>query len=377
MGKKGKKKKEKVTGTPDVVKFKGHREFQTLKEAVAIQESLPFVNNDILNEMDMKKVARFLNMLGLLAEYTKAAGGKEYRFRLHHRLLYPAPQYYPYGYPASIVTEARAVVDKPFLTFNGKDYPLSEELRNKSDMFLKNVDSYMTSIAGFIEPNMKDDFAMGLKKFKSMLREKLHSFDESWRKYEEEFMQALLSVHSEVFTPCDKLVSLEERLTRAEEQNDIENKQRYENELVSALEEFTNLLYPDTADSKFPDEVIPLAEACCFYESKCSDEWLNLAKHLIKSYLEMRIYITNIPQSRLYPQLHDNARFVLLLKAFHKSVFDAYEALEFVAKLPRLIHTKIDGWMSKSLLEPEVREMKDGGWSQWQTDQGQQQQPRR
>mmetsp|Transcript_3045 Transcript_3045/g.3542 ORF Transcript_3045/g.3542 Transcript_3045/m.3542 type:complete len:120 (-) Transcript_3045:45-404(-) len=80
MGKKGKKKKAKDTGTPDVVKFKGTREFCLLKESVTIQESLPFVAVDPLDDLAFKKVARFLNMVGLLAEHLQVQSNKDYRF---------------------------------------------------------------------------------------------------------------------------------------------------------------------------------------------------------------------------------------------------------------------------------------------------------
>lgn len=98
-----------------------------------------------------------------------------------------------------------------------------------------------------------------------------------------------------------------------------------------------------------------------FYESKCPAKWLTLCKYLIKAYLELRIFITNIPSERLHPQLHDNTKLIRLLKAFHKAVLEAQEALEAVAKFPRLAYCKTEGWMTKALLEPEVLELMDGG----------------
>jgi len=362
MGKKGKKRKEKVTGTPDVVKFKGTHDFHTLKEAVVVQESLPFVASDLLNEMDMKKVSRFLHILGLLGTWAGAVVPKDYRFRLHHRFFHPAPQYFPTGYSKNIITAARWVTEKHELTFNGVSYPFSEELKSKADEFLKQVDTFMTNVSGFIELSLKDDFAQGgLKAFKFAMKEKLSQHDGNWCMFEEAYMQALNETHMQVFAPVEKLVSLEDRLTKAEEQGAVDLKQQLENELVCSLEEFINSLFPETKDAKFPDDVIPLAEACVFYESKCPQQWLTLCKYLIKAYLELRIYITNIPTERLYPQLHDNTKLIRLLKALHKSVVEALEALEAVAKFPRLAYCKTEGWMTKALLEPEVLEMMDGG----------------
>merc|ERR1711915_1036504 len=136
---------------------------------------------------------------------------------------------------------------------------------------------------------------------------------------------------------------------------DIETKQALENKLVKYVESFTNSLLPETKTDKFPDDVIPLAEACIFYESKCTEEWLHLAKYLIKDYLELRMFIRNVPEERLKPQLKENNEMMRLLKNFHSSVLGAREALDFVSKLPKLIHAKTQDWMTKKLLEPDLR----------------------
>lgn len=44
-----------------------------------------------------------------------------------------------------------------------------------------------------------------------------------------------------------------------------------------------------------------------------------------------------------------------LLQNFHASVLAAREALVFVSKLPKLIHAKTSDWMTKKLLEPDLR----------------------
>jgi len=357
MGKKGKK-KAKVTGTPDVVKFKGTREFCLLKECVSIQESLPFVAVDALDDFALKKVSRFLNMVGLLAEHLHVDSNKDYRFNFHHKYLAPRPQYFPFGFDHDVIRAARQVQERPGVTYNGEDFHFPEELKPLSEKFLKEVDSYMTKIASTIEPKLKDDFADGLKNFKITLKKDLVSFDELWMEFEKEYAKARCEILTKVFEPIDRLVTLEMILSQAEERLDIVMKQRLENEFVAAVEEFTYTCFPELKTEPFPGDVMPLAEACIFYESKCTDEWLHLAKYLIKDYLELRNFVHKIPEDRLKPQLKDNADMMRLLKNFHASVTAAREALDFVAKLPKLIHAKTSDWMTKSLLEPDVRYIK-------------------
>jgi len=358
MGKKGKK-KQKVTGSPDVVKFKATREYWLLKECVCIQESLPFVAVDALDELAFKKVARFLNMVGLLAEHLQVESDKDYRFNNHPKYLFPTPQFFPFGYDVDVIRSARQVQERPSVVFNGHEYPFPEEpapgLKANSEKFLKDVDSYMTKIASYVEPRLKDDFSIGLKRFKYELKEDLEVFDKLWTKFEEMYLKARHDILNEVFEPIDKLVQVELQLTQAEERLDIESKQRLENEFVAMVEEFTHVLFPQTAQDEFPDEVIPLAEACIFYESKCTEEWLLLAKHFIKDYLELRVYIMKIPEERLSPQLKENKQLCRLLSSFHASVLAARDALTFVARLPKLIHAKTENWMTKKLLEPDIK----------------------
>eukprot|EP00927_Polykrikos_kofoidii_P046226 TRINITY_DN40444_c0_g1_i1.p1 TRINITY_DN40444_c0_g1~~TRINITY_DN40444_c0_g1_i1.p1 ORF type:complete len:369 (+),score=78.35 TRINITY_DN40444_c0_g1_i1:100-1206(+) len=354
MGKKAKGQKH--TGTPDVVKFKQFsREFWLLKECVHIQESLPFVAVDALDDQAFMKVARFLNMVGLLADWLQVESNKDYRFNNHPKYLFPTPQFFPFGFDVDVIRSAREVQAKPFVVFNGRSYQYPEELRKDSIVFLTDVDGAMTKIASMIEPCLRNDFANGLKRFKYELKDDLQAFDAMWSKFEEEFLKARLDILNEVFDTIDKFVQVEFQLTQAEERLDIGAKQRLENELMILVEDFTHVLFPETAAEEFHDDVIPLAEACIFYESKCTEEWLLLAKYLIKDYLELRIFIQKIPERRLVPELKENHQLMRLLKNFHSSVVAAREALTFVAKLPKLIHAKTENWMTKKLLDADLK----------------------
>mmetsp|Transcript_7477 Transcript_7477/g.16961 ORF Transcript_7477/g.16961 Transcript_7477/m.16961 type:complete len:370 (+) Transcript_7477:52-1161(+) len=354
MGKKGKK-KAKLTGTPDVVRFKGTREFCLLQECKEIQESLPFVHEDPLDDFAYKKVARFFNMVGLLADFLGVHSNKDYRFNYFHRYLSPTPQFFPTGFDVNVIREARTAKDKPGLTFNGELHTYDPSVKDLADAFLREVDTTMTKIASEIEPRLKDDFAPGLPRFKAELKEDIQLFDKLWVDFEEKFVKARHEIMTKVFEQVEQIISVEMELTQAEERHDIDAKQRLENEFVHVVEQFTNKLFPETAVEKFPTDVIPLAEACIFYESKCTEEWLQLAKHLIYEYLELRIYVMKIPEQRLNPQLKENPQFMKHLKRFHAATLAAREALDFVSKLPQLIHAKTSDWMTKRLLEPDLR----------------------
>jgi len=293
-------------------------------------------------------------MAGLLAEFLQVESKKDYRFNYHHKYLAPTPQFFPFGFDVDVIRLARQVHHQPMVRYNDQEYPFPAELQASSEKFLKDVDDYMNNISSEIYPVLKNDFQTGLKRFKGELKEHLEEFDASWTKFECELAKANHTVLCEVFQPVDRLVCLEMQITQAEERLDIVGKQRLENDFVRAVEDFCHELFPETQSVMFPDEVMPLAEACIFYESKCVDEWLHLAKYLIKDYLELRIYVMKIPEERLKPEHKENAALMKLLKNFHASVLAAREALAFVAKLPRLLNAKTSDWMTRKLLEPDL-----------------------
>merc|ERR1712222_312941 len=140
----------------------------------------------------------------------------------------------------SVIKSARQIQERTSISFNGKEYTYPEELKTRSEKFLKNIDSYMTRIATSVEPNITKDFPHGLKRFKYELKDIL----------------------DQVFEPIDKLVQVENQLTQAEDRLDIESKQRLEGEFMTMVEEFTHMMFPETHAEEFPEDVIPLAEAC-------------------------------------------------------------------------------------------------------------------
>ncbi|KAF4754499.1 hypothetical protein FOZ63_009011, partial [Perkinsus olseni] len=186
MGKKGGKKKEKITGTPDVVRFKTTTTYYaTLRECAQLQESLPFVASDPMAEDEYKKVARFLSMLGMLCDMCEVQSDKGYRTRNYHKLLDPRPNFDPKGFPVAVVQAARGIQDEPSLCYNGKRYQFSDEVKEKAESFLKDIDREMNLIAGYIEPALKSDFGQGLRTFKVELTDKLMEFDEMFVEFEQ------------------------------------------------------------------------------------------------------------------------------------------------------------------------------------------------
>ena len=57
-----------------------------------------------------------------------------------------------------------------------------------------------------------------------------------------------------------------------------------------------------------------------FYEKKLTPQMLDQAKHVIKDYLELRIYLSNVKQTRLELEYLANNTFCRLLKKFYASV---------------------------------------------------------
>merc|ERR1719460_2788635 len=156
-------------------------------------------------------------------------------------------------------------------------------------------------------------------------------------------MQVWLEIHNDVFKPISVMGQLEE-------------------ELVKAAEAFYNLGHPPKQlgankweeREPWPDEVIPLAEACVFYESKMDAERLNLCRYVLKAFMELRKAISDVPIDRIHEEYSKNEDLVRVLGCFQRAITDALEPLEHTAGLPRIGNFKREQWMTRAVLEPEV-----------------------
>lgn len=356
MGKKGGK-KAKLTGTPDVIKFKQTREFELLKEILhAKNDSFPYVSADALDDVRYRKVGRFLTMVGLLAEHLCLHSQKDHRFKFYHEYLAPMPQYYPSGFDIDVIRGARELGESTTVVYNGVEYTYPEELQAHSIVFLQDVDKYVSLIHELIEKTVQADFQeKGLKAFKVALKELIEKLDQSWVGFEVEYVKMRHSIHGQVYEAIGHIVTTEAALTRAEDRMDVNAKEELQNTLVMNLEAFANTIFPDTKSESFPEDVICLAESCIFHETKCAEEWLHLAKYLIKDYLGLRTYITRIPEERLRPDFIKNKELCRLVLDFHASVIAARKGLDFAAKQPKLTCAKTENFLTARLLAPDLK----------------------
>ena len=80
---------------------------------------------------------------------------------------------------------------------------------------------------------------------------------------------------------------------------------------------------------------------------------------LLKSFPQLRIYVADLPTSRLHLQFEKNLTLIRLLKRFYNSVVGGQEVFEFVAQLPKLLYVKKENWMTRKLLEPDLKKIKN------------------
>jgi hypothetical protein len=380
MGKKGKK--AKVTGTGEVIRFKtvspGKEQYAAMlgiagckaQNLAGEYEVLPEVRRDVLTDTDHKKLHRFFTMMGTIASFCKldqpaanTPNERTFRFRLHHMYLYPVPQYLPFGYKASVILKSRQVIDYPQLKLNNVGFKWdrwkSLDLIEKCNEFLEMVDKASVQIPSLIEENMPDFAGTTLKKFKLTLMEKLVRFENAWVAHEELIMKVWHDIHEDVFAPVVDLCHYEHELSLAEEEGNVKSKQQLEIKLVIAVEKMYNLVFRPKAGAPEPapwhDKVGPLSEGCVFYETKSSPEHLNMCRHVIKAFIDLRRYIRKIPTARLYEQYDKNEEFVRLLKQFKRAVDDADGALTHTDGLPPIVNFKAEQWMTYDALDEEVQ----------------------
>jgi hypothetical protein len=221
------------------------------------------------------------------------------------------------------------------------------------------VDKASVQIPSYIEENMPDFANTSLKKFKIGLLERLVKFENAWVAHEELIMKVWHDIHEDVFAPVVELCHWEHELSLSEEEMAVKAKQKLEIKLVDAIENMYNLVFRPKAGSPDPtpwhEKVGPLSEGCVFYETKSSPEDLNMCRHVIKAFIDLRKYIRKIPTARLYEQYDKNEEFVRYLKQFKRAVDDADGALERTDALPPIINFKAEQWMTFDSLDEEVQ----------------------
>ena len=362
-----KAKKAKITGTPDVVKFKGTRPFNLLKSIISLQEQRSLMSTDFLEEVEYGRISRLLHLLGLLAadlgiepphadclqdmdSAEPEVHPKDYRFHLHHDVLAPAPQIFPTGYPVDVIRQARAVIEKPVLLANRREYLYRGDFREACDDFLKHVDRRVIEMSSFIEVKVKADFKDGLKPFKSDLIAQLSDFDAAWGEFEKFLLTEKLRVNKLIFADVDRLVSLERQISSVErslvtcgrlEVNDLSlTKAELEAGFTKTTTKLVNeLLIP----ANIRPESITLAESCLFYGKRIQSSALGDA--VVKAYMELRSLLSS--GLRLKQDFKTNDEFIRALTNFKVAVENASPALEMAETLPRVAGVKTSGFLTK------------------------------
>ena len=119
-------------------------------------------------------------------------------------------------------------------SYNGKEFDyakISEGIAEQSEEFLKSLDNSMTTIAGWVEGEIKADFPSALRKFNVDLNKRLTEFDKNWCVFEQLYLKAKQVIDTDVLDPVHTLVDIEKNLQGAEDSSDWGKKQTFENQV--------------------------------------------------------------------------------------------------------------------------------------------------
>lgn len=343
------------------------------------QQFIPFVAATVgqLEGDDLKKVTKFLQMLSVVSQMTpNEAIDLSYRIDFHHELLAPQPQLFPSGYSISTIQAAlkfqppqqeipddedappviktNEVKDYAIITFNDTSYDF--DISQEAQEFLSAVDHHFVKICQYVDPRLKKHFDEGLKKFNEGFNVEIAEFHEKWCAFEKLYLEKLNEIHGFVFRPVSEIVEIECKLTEAEERGNIAGKQKYEAEFVDKVIVFAKQLWPslellDPIEKPLKRHVVALAEGTLHYESALKkDEWLHIAKHCIKEYMELRLLFADAPTKRLSPEFKENELLCQSLQQFYHTIAEGAPVWDFVDCMPAVIQVKSDQWLTKNLV---------------------------
>lgn len=322
--------KKKLTGTPDVQKFKVLPEFSVLEEILKLknENNLVFPEAVVFDPQSEISLARLLNLFSQLSSYfgtfryEPVVCKKDYRFHNTHNLSAPEPQYFPSGYNLETIILAKKAQSSlpPALAYNGIQYPFGaipskKDLSSISDGddspssiaidalsagFLSEISKLMQDLIDMIERDVTSDFANSLTKFKEDMTLQMQKFDARWVEFEKLITSLATDVHARVLLPLVNLIQTEFQLTLIEENGDRnwEKKQELERKLIQQLCDFSHFLFEDTRDIRFPIDAVELAEAGLFYSTRLEAREVNLCRHVVKDFIQVRLELERVNLER-------------------------------------------------------------------------------
>jgi len=356
MAKKGgKSKRPKVTGTSEVVLFKGSSEFGFCSALACAVENIPTLTRaESLAEDESFKLSQYLHYLGALGNKRCIGCSKDYRFQLHHKLVLPQPQLFPLGYPVKVITLAKRVVIHPEILLNNRVYAYSNQLRDVANSFLFDIEQSFRDICRYLYEECRNDFAGGLKNFWAQFLLKLTNFDGLWCTFEKLMLADTNRIQTDAIRPLSLLLAAEEALTAVETARVLrpEKKREKERLFITSCCELSKYLGLDDFDS--PDNVIELSETVQFFSVRFSQELVSSCQSII----EATVLVRNILSDELFrvnPDLLQNQDLIRALQNQSKCVNSGSEALRVAGLLPPMHSIKKAGWLIKKAVSMSLR----------------------
>ena len=355
MTKKGKK--QKITGTPDVVQFKSTRTFLV---ASAVGSLAPFsVSTEPQEHSYLDKLSYSVHLISLLSLDYGVGTDKDYRFQLHHPTSLPTPQFYPSGYPSAVISSARSMIENPFLTLNASKHSFTEDLKTAAVDFLRVIDESLNLIVGHCSSGVKNDFVDGgLKKWKAELKGLLEKFDISWCVFEKYVMTETLAINSRLLGPLCDLINAETILVAIESHSVIDGaqKQKAERQFVSEFGKVMLAYFPEKIiamkNAQIDDNIVSLSETVLFFEARLSPEVVKQATDVLRTYVELRLLL----KGRFHPEIRLNEKLTRALNNFSDAIDLADQVTSIGNQLPSLVGIKKEFWFTKAAIEPELNQ---------------------
>eukprot|EP01066_Platyproteum_vivax_P001101 Platyproteum_vivax@DN1126_c0_g1_i1.p1 len=103
---------------------------------------------------------------------------------------------------------------------------------------------------------------------------------------------------------------------------------------------------------------IQMAESLIFFKKYAKPEHIIVASEFVQLYMELRLYIRRLGDTKfMSPVLIENGPLVRLLFRIDKKVKECQEAFVWAQQLANVAHVKQSGWLTRHLIETQVREM--------------------
>jgi hypothetical protein len=294
-----KAKKVVLTGTPDVVEFKGRRLYVYLKTLSDLSGSQDSTEGNLTDSY----LTECLHLLSRISTEFHCSGPKSYRYQLQHNLKLPEPQYFCLGFK-----------------YDSRAWDSVEDRQN--------LNIAIRAISDAVSSAVRGDFSSGLKNFLVELRNLLGKLESIWEPVELLYLHKVKSDDDNLLGSLQSLVDCCKRIcvcTNDEAVNRL---------LIQAILRFSSDALHRNSEIPIEEDILNLCLRIMAFPDRAGIGNVEFAETFMK---KLKRLVSEALIIRVIPDLLMDNRITRLTLDLMKHAENRMDVIQSAKQLPRIM----------------------------------------